>query len=464
VFNSITPDNTVFIVLSFEGPDVYSMAGGLGSRISHLTNTLAEMGFQVHHIFIGDPGMAGRESLREGKLVLHRWCQWISRYHPAGVYDGEEGKLNDFNQSVPPFVAHELAGPAISQGKLVAILGEEWHTAEAMCRISDLLHYSGQRDKALMFWNANNTYGFERIDWPRLAYTTAITTVSKYMKQIMLQTGVNPLVIPNGIPRALLNEVNGLDVLTLRETVPADLILSKVARWHPDKGWGPAIQTIEMLKKSGVRPVLLARGGVESNGMEVSRITVKDVFLEADPEECYRRALLEDDFRPYFEAIASGGSADIINLLFPIPYSFLQVIYKASDVVLANSIREPFGLVGLEAMATGAVVFTGGSGEDYATHLYNAIVLDTFSAEEITFYIDYLRTHPEHRQAISSAAKRTAEQWTWEEVAKRLVCKLEYQAQLQGAAAPGLEEGYSLKAAFSPLLSAEMPLGSANQG
>jgi glycosyltransferase involved in cell wall biosynthesis len=82
------------------------------------------------------------------------------------------------------------------------------------------------------------------------------------------------------------------------------------------------------------------------------------------------------------------------------------------------------------------VVFTGCSGEDYAIHMYNAIVLDTFSAKEITFYIDYLRKHPEKREAISSAARRTAEQWTWEEVAKRLICKLEYQAQVQGAALP----------------------------
>jgi glycosyltransferase involved in cell wall biosynthesis len=438
----ITPDNTMFIVLSFEGPDVYSMAGGLGSRITHLTNTLADMGFGVHHIFIGDPKMAGTEARKEGKLVLYRWCQWISQYHPGGVYDGEEGKLYDFKRSVPPFVVHELASPAVSQGKLVAILGEEWHTAEAMCLISDLLHYGGRRDRALMFWNANNTYGFERIDWRRLAYTTTITTVSKYMKQIMLEMGVNPLVIPNGIPKAILNKVDQRDVLKLKGMVNADLTLSKVARWHPDKGWKPAIHALDILKKSGVKPVLFARGGTGSYGRKISRrprlagIAVEDVFLDGNPAECYRQALSNDDFTPYFEAISRGGSGDIINLLFPIPYSFLKVIYKASDVVLANSIREPFGLVGLEAMATGAVVFTGCSGEDYATHMYNAIVLDTSRAEEITFYIDYLRRHPEKRRAISSAARRTAEQWTWDEVAKRLICKLEYQAQAQGAALP----------------------------
>ena len=36
------------------------------------------------------------------------------------------------------------------------MLGEEWHTAEAMCRISDLLYFNGLRDHAIQFWNANN--------------------------------------------------------------------------------------------------------------------------------------------------------------------------------------------------------------------------------------------------------------------------------------------------------------------
>ena len=439
---NINPDNTIFVVLSFEGPDVYSMAGGLGSRVTHLTNTLAEIGFHVHYFFIGDPSKEGLETCNEGKLVFHRWCQWISEHYPDGVYDGEEEKLHDFTRSVPPFVVHEIANPAISQGKLVAILGEEWHTAEAMCCISDLLYYSGSRDMALMFWNANNTYGFERIDWQRLAYTTRITTVSKYMKQIMLKMGVNPLVIPNGIPKELLNEVDERDVSTLKELVHSDLTLSKVARWHPDKGWKPAIRAIDMLKKSGARPVLLARGGVESYGIKIaykpklSGLIVRDVLLDEDPEKSYIQASVERKFKPYFEAISKAGTGDILNLLFPIPQSFLRVIYKASNVVLANSIFEPFGLVGLEAMATGAVVFCGCSGEDYATHMHNAIVLDTFEADEIRFYIDYLRAHPESKKTISKAARQTAEQWSWEEVVKRLICKLEYQARTQEKDSP----------------------------
>jgi glycosyltransferase involved in cell wall biosynthesis len=444
---SITPDNTMFIVLSFEGHDVYSTVGGLGARVTHLTNTLAGMGFQVHHIFIGDPKLEGIEGRKEGKLVLHRWCQWISQYHPFGVYDGEEGKLCDFTQSAPPFVVHELAIPAICQGKLVVVMGEEWQTAEAVCRISELLSGAGLQGMAVIFWNANNTYSFKRIDWGRLATAATITTVSRYMKQIMLKMGVNPLVIPNGIPKAVISEVNEGDVSTLRELVHADLILTKVARWHPDKGWKTVIQVMDSLRKSGRRPVLLARGSTDPYGQRIALqawalgLKMKSLHLRGDPEEHYRRAALEREFSPYFKAISRVGSGDILNLRFPIPLSFLQVLYQASDVVLANSIHEPFGLVGLEAMAAGAVVFCGSSGEDYATHMYNAIVLDTSSAEEIEFYISYLHAHPEIRKTIGTAARRTAEQYTWEEVVETLLCKLEYQARLQGVSLPSEPEG-----------------------
>ena len=146
--------------------------------------------------------------------------------------------------------------------------------------------------------------------------------------------------------------------------------------------------------------------------------------------------MLENDFVPYFEAINRHGSADILNLMFPVPRPLLQVIYKASDVVLANSMHEPFGLVGLEAMAAGAVVFCGCSGEDYATHMYNAIVLDTYTADEINFYIDYLRSKPDTRKSIGDAAKQTAKQWTWPEVVRRFICKLEYQAKARGIELP----------------------------
>jgi glycosyltransferase involved in cell wall biosynthesis len=423
---AITPDNTQFVVLSFEGPDRYSLAGGLGVRVSNLCQSLATSGFQTHLIFVGDPKHPGEEIRDEGRLVLHRWCQWISDYYPDGVYHGENEKLYDFNESVPGFVCDQLVKPAVDQNKLVIVLGEEWHTAEAMCRISDLLHSNGLRDRAVMFWNANNTMSFDRINWGRLAYTTRITTVSRYMKHIMWRMGIDPLVIPNGIPNSLLGRVSSGAAALLRKSLDADLVLAKVARWDPDKRWNMAIEAVANLKARGKKTVLLARGGIEPHGEEVMYnarslgLKVREVRTQGN------------SFRDHLQAIREGDGADVINLRFHCPQSLLKFVYHTSDAVLANSGHEPFGLVGLETMAAGGIAFTGSTGEDYAIPYRNAIVMETADPKEIETYITYLDKHPEEKHKIRQAGRGTARQYVWEKVIKNLTKKLEYQARLQG--------------------------------
>src|SRR5579871_4078971 len=135
--DNLSPERTTFVVLSFEGPDVYARAGGLGVRVTELSRALADAGYPVHVVFVGDPALPGHESLVDGRLVLHRWCQWISAYHPEGVYSGEEGKWRDFSSSTADFVIEELIRPAVRNNHRVVILSEEWHTAEALCHIGD---------------------------------------------------------------------------------------------------------------------------------------------------------------------------------------------------------------------------------------------------------------------------------------------------------------------------------------
>jgi glycosyltransferase involved in cell wall biosynthesis len=423
---NITTDNTVFVILSFEGPDQYSLAGGLGVRISNIAAALAAAGFTTHLIFIGAPKRKKEEITKGGKLILRRWCQWISEYYPDGVYQGENEKLNDFNVSIPWYVTRHIVQPAVAGDKLVVIMGEEWHTAESMCRISDLLHHRGLRDRVVMFWNANNVFGFERINWGRLAYTTTITTVSRYMKHIMWKMGLNPLVIPNGIPKSLLDSIDAKAVTGLKRRFKTDLLLTKVARWDSDKRWHMAVEATAQLKARRMRTVLLARGGIESYGREVMHnasslgLTVKETMTKGDT--------LED----YFQAIGDNDGADILNIRFHCPQDLLRIIYRASDAVLANSGHEPFGIVGLETMAAGGIVFTGGTGEDYAIPFHNSIVLETSDPHEILDYVVYLDEHPGEDKRIRMAARRTARRFTWEEVIKNLILKLEYQARNQG--------------------------------
>lgn len=433
--SEINPDNTVFVILCFEGPDQYSQAGGLGVRVTELSETLASLGYPTHLIFVGDPREPGTEPRQDGKLLLHRWAQWISKYYPEGVYAGENEKLYDFNESVPWFVMDNIVKPAAAEGKMVAILGEEWHTAETMPRISDLLFFNGIRNNAILAWNANNTMSFHRINWGRLAFTNTLTTVSRYMKHIMWDFGVNPMVVPNGIPSRLLNGVDEAAGARLRNAVGGDLFMFKIGRWDPDKRWNMAVEAVARLKRMGINVKFVVRGGIEPHEGEVlynahsQGLTVKDVRAGG--------RTLEDSLR----AIEQAGSADVYNLKFFVPEEFLRAAYHSADAVLANSGHEPFGLVGLEVMAAGGLAFTGATGEDYAIPFNNAMVVETSDPSEIVSYITYLLENPDAQKSMRQEARRTATNFTWEMVIRNLVTKLEYIARNQGLIAGGWTRG-----------------------
>jgi glycosyltransferase involved in cell wall biosynthesis len=278
----------------------------------------------------------------------------------------------------------------------------------------------------MMFWNANNTYGFDRVNWRRLNDATTITTVSKYMKHIMWRMGLNPLVIPNGIPRSLLRKVDDERVGQVKNALDADVVLFKMARWHPDKRWNAAVEATARLKEMGLKTVLVARGGIEPYGREVAQ-NARSLGLtvgEARTNSAW--------FDGHLCALREAAPADVIDVKFHLPLYSSRVLYRAVDGVLANSGHEPFGIVGLEAMAAGGIAYTGCTGEDYAIPLVNSFVLETDDPLEIVGYVTYLRETPQEDKRMRKAARRTARQFTWESAVRNLVGKLTNQARVQG--------------------------------
>ena len=434
MMGAITPENTVYVLLCFEGPDVYSTAGGLGTRVTELSEALAMQGYTTHLIFIGDPYKPSTELRFDGKLILTRWSQWISKYYPNGVYDGEEGKLNDYNNSVPYHVYSEIVRPAVAEGKTVVIMGEDWHTAEVIERTSDLLHWYGVRQKVLMLWNLNSLMSLYRINWGRLSFVSTLCTVSKYMKHKMWNYGVNPLVIPNGIPKRHLTPVNPSDVQRLRNIARRGeanrSFLFKIGRFDPDKRWLMAIEAVARLKHSGHPVTLFVRGGIEPHGAEVLHrayslgLSIQDVTAQ------------RPNLQQCFDALENAGNADIYNLRFFLPEEFVRTTYAAADATLANSGHEPFGLVALEVMAAEGIAFTGSTGEDYAISLENSIVTETEDPDEIVGYLLYLQRHPEEQARIRHGGRQTAKQFLWDQVIENLSSKLEFLARKQGIVLP----------------------------
>jgi alpha-amylase len=278
-----------------------------------------------------------------------------------------------------------------------------------------------------LLWNANNTMGFHRIDWDRLRYVATLTTISRYMKQIMRIYGQDPLIIPNGISSDLLHPVPKQTIQQVREALcsQGEFILMKVGRFDPAKCWWMAIDAAAQLKLSGRKVIFLCRGGIEPHGIDVLNhardkgLIVKDI--------CGAPVTWEE----VIELIWQAGQADLYNLCFTMSQSLLRVFYTAADVVLANSKHEPFGLVGLEAMAAGGVVFTGPTGETYSNDREGAIALDTETADEIVLQVSGLINHAERVRTIRHTAPKIAARFAWENILEVLFEKVQLAACLQ---------------------------------
>jgi hypothetical protein len=115
-----------------------------------------------------------------------------------------------------------------------------------------------------------------------------------------------------------------------------------------------------------------ACGGVEAHGKEV---------LAAAAAAGLR--VVERTLVPGIRGLLEGlEDVDIVNLRIALDIASRRVLFRGVAAVLANSGREPFGLVGLETMAVGGTACTGCTGEDYAVSGHNALVLETTDPHE----------------------------------------------------------------------------------
>jgi glycosyltransferase involved in cell wall biosynthesis len=192
-------------------------------------------------------------------------------------------------------------------------------------------------------------------------------------------------------------------------------VLSKVARWDPDKRWFLAIDTIRTLKQQHWQPLLIARGGVEAHGTEVLGRAMTAGL------QVVERATSQPGVPGLLQSLEGVQEADIVLLRSPLDPEGRRVLFRSAAAVLANSGHEPFGLVGLEAMAVGGVACTGCSGEDYVVPGHNALVLETTDPWEFVNLLRDLRAHPAQERALRQAGRETARRYAWPHVLERVL-------------------------------------------
>jgi len=410
-------------IVSFEGPDRYASIGGLATRVTQLARALGAAGHDTQLFFIGDPNAEAVEAGDPG-VTLRRWSQWLSRAHPRNAYDGEAAKVHDWETSLPRWIVDELVLPAHASGERVLVVCEEWQTANVAIAIDRTARERGVRSALTLTWNANNTYGFEKIHWPTLTRAATVTAVSKYMKFELAQWGVHALVIPNGIDEALLAGADREQTAALRDAFGDRPTYVKVGRFDPDKNWLQAIDALADVRDAGIDARLIVRGGKEPYG---------DVVLTRARERGLAVERLDYDGSDWREFAARLGAtqAPVVHVRAFLDEATLYALYAAADVVLANSGKEPFGLVGLEVMAAGGIVVCGATGEEYAEPFVNSIVCDTGDGRELATYLRALRDDPSIADALRANGAETATRYTWPHVLDSMGRKIAYVDAIQ---------------------------------
>ena len=242
-----------------------------------------------------------------------------------------------------------------------------------------------------------------------------VVVFSHYMRAELLRFGIDAEVQPNGIPRRLLRRVHSRTTTRVRAAIRKDLVFFKMARWAADKGWPAALKAVAQLRAAGYDVGLVARGsGDPAVGAEVAAMARGLGLKVADATAA------NDSLDAKTAALETGRNADVVFMRSFVDEQFGRALYAAADGVLANSTFEPFGLVGLEAMAAGGVAYTGGTGEDYALPGFNAVVLETDDPREIVEHAERLQSAPQEERALRRAGQRTAAAFTWDVAARRL--------------------------------------------
>jgi glycosyltransferase involved in cell wall biosynthesis len=216
--------------------------------------------------------------------------------------------------------------------------------------------------------------------------------------------------LPNGIADRWLRPLPPSDVSILRKSFGDRPTFAKVARFDRDKRWLWAIDAIATLRDAGLHPRFVMRGS-RSEYAEVVTDRIRARGLAVDHLTLPATAAPRD-----LASAIAASTGDVVFLDFFVAERTLRALYAAADGVLANSEKEPFGLVGLEVMACGGIAYLGRTGEDYAVPFGNAVVIQSDDPRELLTATQALRERPELARSLRADGRTTARRFTWPRV------------------------------------------------
>ena len=378
------------LLISWEYPPV--IEGGLGRHVRKLSEQLVRDGIEVHVLTRGG-GRLPAEADQHG-VIVHRvreppfpkdasaFVRWVEAMN-AHMYARASALCDRFDFDLVHSHDWLVAGAAqraareIDRQWLVTVHATEY----------------GRHQGWVQNHPQSHIHAAERAMVRRADH---VITCSRYMRVHVANVfGVRPskiTAIPNGIdPRDLEPVSEDLPALRARYAEPDELLVLLVGRLVYEKGFHLALDALA--------PIVRRRGGVRF-------VVAGTGTAEAELKRQARQL-----------GLARHGA-----FLGWIGDDMLHSLYRICDLCIVPSIYEPFGLVALEAMASGClcvVADTGGLREVVPVEGTVGLRFPSRDATALRGVLERVLTDDASRRQLVAEAREHVLRFDWGEVARR---------------------------------------------
>jgi len=380
------------LIISWEYPPV--IEGGLARHVRKLAEELVRQGVTVDVLTRGREDSGAVEE--RGGVSIHRVKEpaW-----PRGDLDRFVSWVQRMNEDMV-IVGRELA----TERDYDLVHGHDWLVAKACSELSERLsvpyittihatehgRHQGWVDKPPQ----SHIHGVER--W-MASRADAVVVCSHYMRghvaDIFDIDERHVSVIPNGIDPRDLKPVDDLDALRSQFAQPHERLVLLVGRLVYEKGFQLALEALPQVMASVENVRFLVAG----SGTHEAELKAQASRLGLDEHGVFLGWIGDDA---------------------------LHSLYRISDLCVVPSIYEPFGLVALEAMASGCpciVADTGGLREVVPAGERVGLRFNGGDPEHLGVMIERLLVDQALRDRLVAEASEHVLRFDWSDVASKTV-------------------------------------------
>ncbi len=378
------------LLVSWEYPPV--IEGGLGRHVRKLSEQLVRDGVEVHVLTRGG-GRLPSEADQHG-VIVHRVREQPFPKEPT-AFVRWVGAMNGHMYARAAELCNRIEFDLVHSHDWLVAGAAQNAAREISRRWLVTVHATeyGRHQGWVQNHPQSHIHAAERA---MVRSADQVITCSRYMRVHVANVfGVRPAkitAIPNGIdPRDLEPVHDDLPALRARYAGPDELLVLLVGRLVHEKGFHLALDALA--------PILRRRGGVR--------------FVIAGT------GTAEAELKRQARQLGLAGHGVFLGWIGD---DMLHSLYRVSDLCIVPSIYEPFGLVALEAMASGClcvVADTGGLREVVPVDGTVGLRFPSRDSAALRGVLERVLTDDAERAQLVAEAREHVLRFDWAEVARR---------------------------------------------